>query len=106
VTEVKFNDADRDGLAREAGEPGLAGWTVFVDYDNDAALDANEPRGVTNAAGAYQILGVVPGTFAVCEVGQAGWTCSYPGAGAGCAYTRALGSGQTTAGLNFGNFRP
>jgi hypothetical protein len=36
---VKFNDLDADG-ARDEGEAGLAGWTIFGDLDGDGALDA------------------------------------------------------------------
>ena len=42
---VKFHDLDADGAAREAGEPGLAGWTIYVDYDNDSVHDVGEPFG-------------------------------------------------------------
>ena len=37
----KFNDLDAGGQSREAGEPGLPGWTIYVDYDNDEILDNN-----------------------------------------------------------------
>ena len=46
---MKFEDLDADGAAREAGEPGLPGWTIYVDYDNDGVKDANEPSAVTGA---------------------------------------------------------
>ena len=78
---MKFEDLDADGAAREAGEPGLAGWTIYVDYDNDGVRDAGEPLAVTAADGTYTITGINPGTWRVQEVLQAGWTNSYPAAG-------------------------
>ncbi len=74
---MKFEDLDADGV-KDAGEPGLAGWTIYVDYDNDGVLDAGEPSAVTGEGGAYTISGIVPGTWRVKEVAQAGWTQSYP----------------------------
>ncbi len=74
---MKFHDLDADGV-KDAGEMGLAGWTIYVDYDNDGVLDAGEPSAVTAADGTYTISGIVPGTWRVKEVAQAGWTQSYP----------------------------
>ena len=71
---VKFEDLDADGQPQEAGEPGLSGWTIYVDYDNDGQLDGNEPSDVTDANGAYTITGITPGTYKVREVLQNGWT--------------------------------
>ena len=82
---MKFEDLDADGV-KDAGEPGLAGWTIYVDYDDDGILDANEPSGVTDANGEYSITGInvtsVNGnTYKVREVAQAGWTNSFPALG-------------------------
>ena len=74
----KFNDLDADGLAREEGEPGLEGWTIFVDYDNDNILDDDEPFTVTDEDGGYTITDITPGTWPVREVLQPGWTNSFP----------------------------
>jgi hypothetical protein len=102
---TKFNDADRDGV-REPGELGLAGWTIYVDYDGDGVLDAGEPSDVTDAAGAYTITGIVPGTWKVREVNQAGWTCSFPAAhdAFGCYHEEAFASGGSYPDNDFGNW--
>src|SRR4029079_13303309 len=47
---TKFNDLNANG-AKDAGEPGLPGWTIYVDYNDNSSLDANEPRAVTSADG-------------------------------------------------------
>jgi len=78
---VKFEDLDADGAAREVGEPGLPGWTIYVDYDDDGILDAGEPFGVTDGSGYYFLIHILPGTYKVREVVQNGWTCSYPNDG-------------------------
>jgi hypothetical protein len=48
----------------ETSEPGLTGRTVFVDYDDDGALDANEPSTITSTFGNWR-LGAAPGTWRV-----------------------------------------
>ena len=98
---IKFEDLDADGAAREAGEPGLPGWTIYVDYDNDGVLDANEPSAVTAADGSYLISGINPGTWRVKEVGQAGWTNSFPALG---YYEETFLSGSVLTGNDFGNW--
>jgi hypothetical protein len=100
-TGVKFNDLDADGV-KDAGEPGLAGWTIYVDYNNNSILDANEPSGVTGDDGSYAIEDVDPGTWFVREVPQAGWTCSFPSP---CHYQEAFVAFQTNSGNDFGNFQ-
>jgi hypothetical protein len=78
---TKFEDLDADGAPREAGEPGLAGWIVFADYDGDGELDLNEPSDVTDAQGNYVVsdltqeytLRELPGPLVTGD-----WICSYP----------------------------
>ena len=98
---VKFEDLDADGENREAGEPGLSGWTIWVDYDNDGNVDAGEPSAVTGAGGTYTITGIVPGTWRVKEVTQAGWTCSYPSP---CYHEETFTSGAALTNNDFGNW--
>jgi SdrD B-like domain/RTX calcium-binding nonapeptide repeat (4 copies)/Bacterial Ig-like domain len=80
VRGAKFHDFDRDG-ARDPGEPGLAGWQVFLDENGNGALDTGEPTATTDADGNYEFTGVVPGTHVVREVVQPGWSQTRPGAG-------------------------
>jgi hypothetical protein len=106
-TGTKFEDLDADGSDREAGEPGLGGWTIFVDYDGDGALDPGEPSAVTNAGGAYAIVNIAPGTWKVREIGQPDWTCSFPSTSdaAGCYHQETFVTGTAYANNNFGNWR-
>src|SRR6185312_13839497 len=50
INVTKYDDKNADG-DQDAGEPGLSGWTIFIDQDNDAALDAGESSQVTDANG-------------------------------------------------------
>ena len=97
---MKFHDLDADGV-KDAGEPGLAGWTIYVDYDNDSVLDAGEPSAVTAAGGTYTISGIMPGTC----------TCARSRRPAGPARSRARAStrrrssaGDDLTGNDFGNW--
>jgi hypothetical protein len=47
-----FNDLNGNGV-QDAGEPGLAGWTVWLDDDRDGIFNNNEPSATTNANGNY-----------------------------------------------------
>ena len=113
---TKFEDLDADGAARETGEPGLAGWTIYVDYNDNGTFDAaTEPSDVTDADGNYQITGILPGSYKVREVGQSGWTCSYPNNGTtdlasspvtstACYHDETFSSGADLTGNDFGNW--
>ncbi len=101
VSGKKFNDLDGDGTDDGGTDPGLGGWTIFLDADSDNVLDAGELSTTTAVGtGAYTISNVGPGTFAVREVVQAGWlqTTANPG-----GFTTS--SGTNVAGINFGNFQ-
>ncbi len=76
----EFNDLDGDGT-KDAGEPGLADWTIFLDLDDDGLLDTEEPSTVTDANGAYVFTALAPGSYVVAEVMQQGWMQTSPGPG-------------------------
>jgi len=103
VSGVKFHDLDADGNAREAGESGLEGWTFYVDYNANGAQDSGEPAAVSAADGSWKIGGIKPGTFAVREVSQSGWTCSFP---ATCEYDLTFRSSDDYTDKDFGNWEP
>ncbi|MEZ6035564.1 MAG: FG-GAP-like repeat-containing protein, partial [Planctomycetaceae bacterium] len=76
ISGIKFNDLDGDGI-KDAGEPVLPGWTIFLDADEDHVLDAGEVSTVTAADGTYSFTGLTPGNYSVAEVQQAGWTPTF-----------------------------
>ena len=86
IAGTKWNDLNANGM-RDAGEPGLSGWTIYIDLDNDGILDANEPSTVTQVdnpgtsedeTGRYRFTGLLPNTYSVREVAQSGWTQTSP----------------------------
>lgn len=95
----KFEDTDGDGV-KDAGESGLADWTIFIDSDNDGVLDVGETSTVTDVNGNYSFTGLTAGNYTIREVQQAGWqqTTSNPSA-------INVTSGTNTTGVDFGNFQ-
>ncbi len=75
---TKWNDVNANGMWDES-ESALEGWTIFLDEDNDGVLDAGELSTTTDSTGYYEFTALIPGTYTVVEVMQAGWERTYPG---------------------------
>ncbi len=92
-----FNDADRDG---DAGlyEPGLKGWTVYIDADNDGQLDHGEQSTLTDDVGNYVFSNLPTGDYIVREVAPADWSLTTPSPA-----PIHLIHGHAVAGINFAN---
>ncbi|MDA1050594.1 MAG: FG-GAP-like repeat-containing protein [Planctomycetota bacterium] len=74
----KFNDLNGDGV-KDDGEPGLAGWTIYLDLDSDGIKDVGEPTTTTDENGDYSFSGLEPlTTYAVAELQQSGWERTLP----------------------------
>ncbi len=99
---MKYHDLNADG-DQDAGELGLEGWVIFVDYDDDGAWDAGEPKATTAADGTYTITGIVPGTYDVVEELSAGWFNSDPGGG--MYANEVFVSDADLTGNDFGNWQ-
>ncbi len=63
---VKYNDLNGNGV-RNAGEPGLENWKIFVDLNDNGVADIGEPFDLTDSTGAYLIQPIPPGTWKVRE---------------------------------------
>lgn len=100
---VKYEDLNADG-DRDAGEPGLGGWTMRLLYNGSQVASTT-----TKASGAYsfaldaELLPIGQGTYAVKEVLKSGWHQSdSPG-----SIEVPYGVGEKTFGGNdFGNWEP
>ncbi|NKE59723.1 hypothetical protein FXN61_24115 [Lentzea sp. PSKA42] len=73
----KYHDVNRNGV-RDAGEPGMAGWTMTLHRDRSDAGQGTGPlfATTTDANGYYQfpLDGHLPGDYAVTEENRADWT--------------------------------
>ncbi|HYD35405.1 MAG TPA: SdrD B-like domain-containing protein [Vitreimonas sp.] len=101
ITGTKWNDITPNGT-RELGEPGLSGWTIYVDANNNQTLDGNEQFTFTDAYGNYTLSGFPLGTYSVCEVQQNYWRQMFP-ANNGCHTITVTESGQVFTENDFGN---
>ena len=99
ISGTVFNDLSGTGTLT-AGDPGLAGWTVYLDANNNGFLNPGEVSTVTAANGTSSFTGLGPGTYSVREVAPAGWTETTP---AGNAYRVTMTSGLAATGDNFGD---
>ncbi|MHB1558117.1 MAG: SdrD B-like domain-containing protein, partial [Isosphaeraceae bacterium] len=97
LTGQVFNDVNGNG-APDSGETGLSGWTVNL-LDSSSTIVATA---TTNGNGDYTFHVDSAGTFTVEEVLKAGYVLTDPAAG---KYTVSVDSGQSDAGLNFGDFQ-
>jgi uncharacterized protein (DUF2141 family) len=95
-----FHDFDRDGL-RDIGDIGLAGWTVYLDKDNDGILDSNETRVLTDSSGNYSFNNLAAGSYKIRIVRPTGYVQTTPTNNFGNNATLATSSSVVT-GKNFG----
>jgi hypothetical protein len=119
---TKFHDLNANGR-RDRGEPGLPGWVIWADYDNDGVHDATEPFGITDDEGQYVVNDIRPtGSYMLRETlptsrarrraAAARVTCSYPpGSAPGgmfpCAWGPIAVATETWARRrDFGNYMP
>ncbi|MEZ6190394.1 MAG: SdrD B-like domain-containing protein [Phycisphaerales bacterium] len=98
ITGTKFNDIDGDG-AQGPAEQGLAGWTIYLDINDNGVLDIEDFSTVTGIGGGYSFE-VAPGNYQVLEVQQPGWAQTFPFGG---AHGVSVFAGVVTAGIDFGN---
>lgn len=77
ISGQKWNDINGNGTQDE-GDSGLANWVIYIDTNNNGALDQSEPNTTTDQSGNYMFPDLAPGMYVVREVGKAGWTQTYP----------------------------
>ncbi|MCP9877596.1 hypothetical protein KBZ17_13395, partial [Cyanobium sp. A2C-AMD] len=112
----KFHDLNGDGSWQQPGEPGLAGWTIYLDLDNDNSFDEGEPFDITADDGGWAITAeLVDGTYYLREELEDGWIQSNPTTAVdgeyrievlNGAFTIFNGDVQVVSGdVDFGNFQ-
>jgi subtilisin family serine protease len=82
ISGSKWNDLNGDGK-QDANEPGLAGWTIYLDDNQNGQLDSGETSTKTDINGDYTFTNLNPGTYTVAEVLKPGWEQTFPGVSAG-----------------------
>ncbi|MEZ6118624.1 MAG: SdrD B-like domain-containing protein [Pirellulaceae bacterium] len=101
ISGIKFDDINGDGI-QQAWEPGLPGWTIFVDVDGNERLSPGDRTATSAADGSYTITDVPVGaTFNVFEVPKPGWQQTTNG---GLPVKIELEPGAVLTGIDFGNF--
>lgn len=100
ITGQKYEDKDADQI-KEIGEPGLAGWTIFIDSNTNGVLDTGETSTVTDTNGQYIFEGVPGRDIRICEVQQTNWNTASRNA---CKTVNPV-PGQTLTGVDFGNWK-
>jgi hypothetical protein len=116
VKGTKWHDLDADGV-KEAGEPVLKDWWIYLDKDRDGNHDSGEPAVRTDASGNYSISAIrwwavnnhAPQTYDVREKPASQQPqptidgCSYP---SDCKHTLTFSnSSHIYSGKNFGNYK-
>ncbi|MBE9120242.1 hypothetical protein IQ269_05315 [Tychonema sp. LEGE 07199] len=100
ISGIKYNDLNANSI-RDATDPPLANWQIYLDLNGNNSLDPGEPNTITNPQGNYTFGNVSPGRYLVREVQQPGWVQTTPNPGAIDI------TGNTNAvGVNFGNNFP
>lgn len=88
------------GSTQDPLEPLIPYWTIFLDADEDGALDPGERSTTTDAYGNYIFTDVAPGTYIVAEGMPAGWEQTYP---LTQTHSVTVSAGEQETGWNFGN---
>lgn len=95
ITGNVFLDYSGDGV-RNGIEPGLAGETLYIDYNGSGTLDAGDPVATTDAKGNYKFSNLTLGDYRINVFVPPGHIATSP-----TFRFTAFASG-TSAGLNFG----
>jgi hypothetical protein len=94
-----WSDVNNNGLFDGTDAP-LQGWEVYLDLNENNALDAGEPGALSNIDGNYQLLNITPGEYKLVEVVQSGWEI---GLGSNDSYTVFVTAGVDTPAPDFSN---
>jgi YD repeat-containing protein/probable HAF family extracellular repeat protein len=68
-------------MSLRVSEPGLAGWTIYLDQNQNGVRDPDEQWTTTDAYGSYSFTHLTPGTYYVREEEKSGWLQTSPPGG-------------------------
>ncbi len=80
-----YDDLDQDGY-RDIGELGVGGVTIYIDSNDNGALDAGETTATTAADGTYLFFGLSDGIHSIRHVSPSGFRPTSVGSGRGSYY--------------------
>jgi hypothetical protein len=100
ISGFKFNDLNANSV-RDATDPPLANWPIYLDLNGNGSFDPGEPNTITNPQGNYTFANVSPGRYLVREVQQPGWIQTTPNPG-----PIDITGNTNAVGVNFGNNFP
>lgn len=104
ISGTVFQDANNNKAFDQLTEVGLAGWTVYLDVDNDSVLDPGEPSAISAIDGTYTFDAYVkPGTYRVREILQPDYTRTTPTTNGGAFVVNLTDRNIDVPNLNFGN---
>ncbi|HZK79644.1 MAG TPA: SdrD B-like domain-containing protein, partial [Humisphaera sp.] len=92
-----FNDANNNAI-RDAGETGLAGWTVLL--TPTGTTTGAQQTTTTAADGTYSFYGILPGAYSITQTLQTGYALTAP-IGGSAAVT--ITAGPAASGAVFGD---
>ncbi|NEQ39576.1 MAG: tandem-95 repeat protein, partial [Okeania sp. SIO3I5] len=97
ISGIKFQDNNNNSI-QDPGEIGLAGFTIYIDINNNNNLDNGEPNTITNSDGSYIIENIEIGTYTIREIQQSDFiqTTTDPNIN--------VIANQNIPNVNFGNF--
>lgn len=100
ITGRKFEDKDANASYDDSLDSVLSGWNIFIDTNNNDALDDGERVTTTAEDGSYSFDNLGSGTYKIREAQQNGWvqTTSNPD-------DIVVQSGNAVSGIDFGNFK-
>ena len=103
ITGILFRDGNANGR-QDSDEWGLQNWTVFLDSNDNGALDAGEENTQTDTTGLYSFTGVSPDSYKVRAVIQTDWTQTVPLVNSLSATSLGEGSFDQTKAVATGDF--
>ncbi len=78
ISGVKYNDFNRNGF-RDPAEPGLPGFTIYLDQNNNGQLDPDELISVSADDGSFSFTGLpLNSTYTIREIQQPGFQQTIP----------------------------
>ena len=113
ISGLKWHDLNGDGQ-HTPDEPGLAGWTIYIDEDYNGQHDPGEPSTVTvvddpstpqDETGRYSFTSLSLGSYLISEAQQSGWQQTFPLNTPFVEGTHAIDidSSMTISNINFGS---